>query len=202
MQKYPERKKYIFTIPTIKGDVSFKLQQDFAERSLNIYEMYRTLIETNDIFIKVHFAEKLNSYYKTILQDNVVYTDKKRKINKRLKLIYTNIGDYETTLLKMLHPIRQSLYEWKEIAKPKRYKKVVFGGWDNQLYKETGIPLDQIDKRLTLEQKCRWYDKLLFDYYDTFDNGKRVNSIIRGEQWITDREQQLLDHMNSYGTWD
>lgn len=202
MQKYPDIKRYLYTIPTIRWDLTFDIKQYFAKDSLDIYEMYKTIIESKDINTKSYFIDKKNTVFKQILSENIVPIANKITQRRRLNLIYKNIHEYEISLLKMLHTVRESAYEWKNIAKPKWYRKSVFIGWDIHIYKETWIPIDEINNRLTLEQKGWWSDKLLFDYYETFDEGKKVNSSIRSDQWLSEQEQKLLDYMTNNGTWN
>jgi hypothetical protein len=70
-------------------------------------------------------------------------------------------------MFEILHPIYKSIYEGVEIPKPKEQKKKLFE--NPQIISEnTLIPVDELDDRLTLEQKQRRSDKLLRDYLDSF----------------------------------
>ena len=47
---------------------------------------------------------------------------------------------------------------------------------------KTKIPLDEIYSRLTMEQIGRWFDRMTFEYYESFDEGKLVNARLKAKQ--------------------
>jgi len=75
------------------------------------------------------------------------------------------------------------------------HKRNVFWSNNEALSKITSIPIDQLDKRLTMEQKQWRSDKAIYDYYETFKQWKRVNSLVRGKMPLTEQETELIEHI-------
>jgi hypothetical protein len=45
MYEYPKRKKYIYTIPTIKGDFVLKFEQATAKETIEYYELIEMVLK-------------------------------------------------------------------------------------------------------------------------------------------------------------
>jgi hypothetical protein len=94
-----------------------------------------------------------------------------------------------------MHKTRKSRYEDEYIPRQKWERKNLFPSTESVIYEQTGIPADQIYKRLTLEQIGRRKDKVLFDYLETYDDGKAVNTNVKSKAGLSQEQKDLLAYI-------
>jgi len=176
---YPERKKCLYTIETVHGSAKFMLEQANAQETIDTVAMY-WMIKDGDIHHKRYYESRLKKYYKEKLWKSLMYTTPKWKKYFIMKAIYKEIELYEEEIYNILHKVAESIYKWHDIPKAKDSKKYEFDNV-NLIVEQTCIPLDQLNERLTLEQRQRLSDKLMRDYLNSFKEWEALNKRIHSE---------------------
>jgi len=177
---YPERKSVLYTIKTTKWDAIFRLKQATARDTSHILDLYRA-IKDGDLLGKVYYNNEINDYYTTILKSSLEYIKPEKKTKKVMELIEKDISNYQDDIFKSIHILNESVYNNFEIPKQRESKKQLFTN-PHLISEATLIPMDQLDDRLTFEQKQRWVDKMLWDYCNSFKEWEAVNKRVFSEQ--------------------
>lgn len=201
MYQYPQRKRYKYIIPTIKGDCVLQLQQATASET-NEYIDILKLVYSDDRDDKIRGIELKNQYINTLITTAYPvkwYEFKKKQI---LSLVIENIGDYISDILDMVHVFRESIY--KETKSPKINGKQGranrFDGLHEIIYWMTGIPSDEIDERLTIEQIGWYMDKSIYRNYEQFKEWMIVNDVVFNKKgmWLTREQQEDLETIKKH----
>lgn len=194
MYNYPEKKKTRLTIPTTRWDVTYLIEQADVETTIDYYSLHKT-DETDNIIGLFDIFSKKRAFIWDILVKSEVSPSNKLLRMRRKKLIYNNIHLYIETVVKILFPVRKSLYTNMEHVSNNWNKRNVFSAGDEILAKMTWLPIDELNNRLTMEQKQRRHDKATYDYYETFKKWQEVNSLVRGKMPLTEEEVDLIEHV-------
>lgn len=195
MHQFPERKKTTLIIPTIKGDLRLELQQATAQESFDYFELIGRLNDWN-IIDKYNAIQDVRKYFALII---IKSSDVKRwqfKKKMRIKLVLEDIDECMKYVSSILHPTRNSVYEWYSVptkvnGKPQR--PYLFSGSNESLKEQTGIPTDEVYNRLTLEQVGRYTDASIFKSYETFDEWQSINNQIKSKMWLSEQQKKDLD---------
>jgi len=201
MYKYPLKKTYRYTIPTKRWDFVLTFNQSTAKQTSEYLEILELLL-SNDTSKQIEWILLQRDYIDKFFVDNYQY--KRYNIKKRqvLLLVKNEIEAYITDIVWMLHPLRKSIYSdtkspsiwWK---KPKPYP---FDNHLEVLVKKTGISIDELYDRLTMEQIGRYMDKVVYDNYETFKEGKAINTKIMSKWWLSEEQNKDLDIIKKYFT--
>jgi len=181
-------------------DVTFKLKQSDAEWTND----YRNILKKiNDWWYE--YINVLNDNVYKIFVDSFLKLDKKSLFytkSKVLSLIKWKLASLHSETASIVHPTRKSVYI--DVPEPVRKWKWNSSRRNNLfqsdlelIYEKTGITINRIEKELTMEQLWRWLDKIRFDYYETFDEGKRTNDSLKIKQWLSGKQKELLDHIKA-----
>jgi len=194
MYKRPERKNYRYIISTTKGDCEFIFQQATARETQEYYEIMDLLI-SDDVEKQIRGLDMQQNYFEAFIENNISLNIKKRKKRQFLSLIKWDLDEYKWEIGGMLHPIRKSIYEWtnKPKIKWKPHKDYPFDNHYEVIREKTGIPIDQIYDRLTMEQVLRYIDKIVYDSYETFKEWQAINSMLMTKGWLSDEQKRKLD---------
>lgn len=194
MIEYPQRKVTLYTIPTKYWKATFRLQQATASETNDYYYILKQIRDW-----KEWRGEELHKYFYNKLKDNVKSYEKPINIRKTriLSLIKLELALYYTDLANILHPTRESKFIWlsepvrkEEIKKWKR--KQIFQSDLELIYDKTGVSVNEVESTFTMEQIGWWIDKIRFDYYESFDEGQKVNNQIKARIWLSDSQKELL----------
>jgi len=149
------------------------INQAMAYETMDLIDMYKAIKE-RDIEDKIYFARKINKYYWKILTKWLVRTYPRRKKLLIMMSVKKNVWYYQDELFWLVHIVPPTIYEWETLPKPHKTKKNLF---DNiqLISEETSIPIDEVDKRITYEQKVRRTDKITRDYLNSFDEWEKLN---------------------------
>lgn len=200
---YPQRESYLYTIKTSRWDIIFDFKQATAEETYDHYELLDRLNKANqnqDIVTRKKLEDRIFNEMYYFLERHIIWVNKSRKYyTKRqvVSLLKMNIEKYYKQVSDLLHKIRESKYNWikepisKEEIKNWR-RRQLFQNNLEAISKATLIPVDEVTNRLTIEQIGWWHDKLTFDYYETFDEGKKANNLLKGKKWLDKDQQELL----------
>jgi hypothetical protein len=172
-----------------------KFQQATAEETKDFYNLIEQ-IQKWDITQKVKIINELNDYYINFLKTKSNYRRYNIKKRQLLLLVIKNLGSYIDDILQLLHPLRKSIYSSSDIPKIKWHKprKWLFTNEKEVIYSKTWIPTDEIYKRLTMEQIWWYLDKIVFDNYELFKEGKAINDRLFAKNgWLSEEDQKLLD---------
>ena len=199
MYTYPERKKYIYKIPTTKGDLILRFEQATARETKDYYDLI-DMIQNWDIINKYSAIKELSKYYLDFIEqkcDKKWYNIRKRKV---VSLVKKELGSYIDELVSMLHPTRKSVYKNTDTPKinGKKPRPNIFPNDLDVIHEKTGIPTDQIYDRLTMEQIWWYLDKVVFWFYEQFDEGKKINDrLTRKDWWLTEQDKKDLEFIKS-----
>jgi len=80
MYEYPERKKYMYTIPTIKGNLDLELEQATAQETKDFYLLIEQLAK-GTLNQKLEIIKELNTYYIALIKKSCNY--KRYNLRKR-----------------------------------------------------------------------------------------------------------------------
>lgn len=200
MYEFPKRKSYIYTIPTIKGDFVLKFKQATAEETLEYFELLETLSKWT-LDQKIDSIKKLNSYYLSFIKEKSDYKWRNIKKKQRLSLVKRELSSYIDDILQLLHPTRKSIYFETQSPKIdwKKPRNSIFPNDRESIYKKTGIPVDKIYEKLTLEQIGWYIDKIVFEVYETFKEWKAINDKIMFNKvgWLTEEDKKDLEFIKS-----
>jgi len=201
MYKYPQSKRYKYTIPTKRWDCVLTFNQSTAKQTSEYLEILELLL-WNDTSKQIEWILLQRDYIDKFFVNNYQY--KRYNIKKRqvLLLVKNDIDTYISDIVWMLHPLRKSMYTdtkspsiwWK---KPKPYP---FDNHLEVLVKKTGISIDELYERLTMEQIGWYMDKVVYDNYETFKEGKAINTKVMAQWWLTAEQNKDLDIIKKYFT--
>jgi len=194
MYKYPERKRYKYTIPTIKWNCELFFKQATAGETEDYLSMI-WLLMSNDINDQIKWLELQKKYFEDFIlktiKDNGKYSEK----SKVVSLVLWELDEYKWAIGGMLHPIRKSMYEWTQVPTidGKKQKDYPFDNHYEVIAKKTLIPLDQLYQRLTMEQIGRYIDKIVYDAYETFKEGRAINMKLVQKWWLSEDQKRDLE---------
>lgn len=199
MYNYPKRKSYKYIIPTTKGDCVLEFMQATAKETNEYLEILELLI-SDDTAKQIRGIMLQNKYINDFLDNTYKY--KRYNIKKRqvLSLVKSNIDDYKSDIVWILHPLRKSIYSDTKPAKV-NWKKPKDYPFDNHLEviaKKTGIAIDELYDRLTIEQIGWYIDKVVYDSYEMFKEWKAINDKIRSKWGLSDEQKKDLEIIKKY----
>jgi hypothetical protein len=93
----------------------------------------------------------------------------------------------------MLHRFRDSIYKNAPSPKWEKTRPYPFENMFDAIAKKALIPVDEIYDRLTMEQLWRYSDKIVYDSYETFPEGKTVNIYVMTKKWLTEEQKNDLE---------
>lgn len=188
--EYPEKNTYILPIITSMWSVVLKYEQATAEET----DIYYSIASEKNQFVRV---KNIYNYWKEFAEKHIYIVTKnkwRKSKNEVKKKVISLLGDYVEKLEQTYHKSYESKYKWVQEPYIKNKRINVF---DSSLFiikDMTGIPVDEVKKRLTYEQIGFIYDKARFDYYETFETWKQVNTSIKA--WnLDDWQRQLLEQI-------
>jgi len=194
MFSYPKRKTYKYIIPTIKGDCVLKVKQATAGET-NEYIEILTMITSDDVENRLKWMELRKEYVTRLINDS--YPIKWYQIRKKyiLSLVVKDIGNYINDILELVHATRDSIY--KDTSSPringKKWRTNRFDWINDMIYKNTWIPINQIELVLTREQIWRYIDKNIFTSYEWFKEWMNINDYVFSKQWLNKEQQNDLE---------
>lgn len=201
MYKYPDRKRYRYTIPTTKGDCVIIFDQATARETAEYLEILELLV-SDDIKVKLQWIYKQKEYIYSFIDKYFPY--KIRNVRKRQLslLVKAEIEAYMWDILGLYHKLRKSIYQETQMPKVngKMLKPYPFDNHYEVIAKKTWIPIDQLYDRLTTEQIWWYLDKIVYDSYENFPEGRAINAKIAMQKWLTKEQQKDLDIINSFKT--
>ena len=117
-------------------------------------------------------------------------------------LVKKELASYIDEVVSMTHPTRKSVYEWTNQPKInwKKPRSSLFTNEKEVIYEKTGIPANKVYDTLTMEQVGRYLDKVVFEYYEMFDEGKKINDKIMfkfGKTWLSEQDKKDLEFIKS-----
>jgi len=198
MYEFPERKKYIYTIPTTKGKLELRFEQATAQETKDFYKTIQTISEWG-FEQKIDAIVELNRYYYDFIKNKTNirrYNIRKRKV---LSLVKNELASYVDQLLTLLHPTRKSIYTDTNMPKInwKNARQWLFPNEKEAIYKKTGISTDIIYDKLTMEQVGWYLDKIVFENYEMFKEWKAINDRLSSKWWLSDTDKELLEFIKS-----
>ena len=184
MYTYPERKKYKYVIKTKRGNITLKFEQATAQESKDYFELMSNLYD-EDIFIKLQALKDINAYYKSFIKQKCWlkwYNFKKRVL---LLYVFRDLDQFTWEIIDLLHQSWKSIYLDQEIPLIwwKRPREALFDNQIESISMKTGIPTDQVMDRLTYEQFGWHIDKIIYNSYEWFDEGKAINDKLNRKDW-------------------
>ncbi len=190
IQTYPERKKYNYVINTTKWKLNIKLMQATANETKDFYELLESVWQWN-IIDNVDKIQLLNKYYINLIKDWIERW-KWRQIRKNIRkrqvrlLVKRELASYIDEVVWMCHKTRESVYTNKDTPKInwKKPRWSIFNSEKEVIYEKTGIPAHQVYDTLTMEQIGWYLDKSVFEYYEMFDEGKKINNKLLKKSWV------------------
>lgn len=191
MYRYPDRKKYRYIIPTVKGDCELVFQQATARETQDYLEMVNLLL-SQDINDQIRWLTLQKEYFEQFIKTNIVDNKHKTII---VPLVIWELDTYKYEISTMLHPTRKSMYSEQDIPKIK-WKNIDPYPFDNHyevICKKTLIPIDQLYDRLTMEQIWWYLDKIVYDNYETFKEGKAINKKVMTKWGLSDEQKRDLE---------
>lgn len=177
---YPERKSVLYTIKTVKWDATFRLKQATARETNHMLDMYK-VIKDGEIQEKIYYNWEINKVYINLLHESLLYCNPEKERESIMELVIDNIDKYQNDIFDAVHVIKESVYKNFNIPKQKESKKQIFSN-PHLISELTLIPIDQLDDRLTFEQKQWRVDKMLWDYCNSFKEWEAVNKKVYSEQ--------------------
>lgn len=198
MFDYPERKSYVYVIPTTKGDFVMRFKQATAQETMDFYRMMSNL--HNWTFEeKVEIIRKINKYYNKLLKESSWYKWYKLWLRRKLRLVKKNLAKYIDQVVDLMHPLWDSIYAWTKKPKinGKNLRNSLFTNDREAIYQKTGIPTDKIYDKLTMEQIGWYIDKIVFENYELFKEWKAINDRITMKKWLSEEDKKDLDFIKS-----
>lgn len=190
MFEYPKRLDYQYIIETDIGYCILRYKQSTSKETFE----YFSLVDKKDII-------RISDYWmKMLTKVEYVVTKKYFKFYYKWKLknyLKKHIFDYHNEIMDSLHKVWTSKYDDEEEPKQKGERKQLFQNTEQIIYEMTGIPINEIHNILTIEQIGRWLDKARFDYYETFDAGKAINTNVRSKMGLSQEQKDLLDYIKN-----
>lgn len=193
MYNYPSKTNTNLTIPTKWGDITYLIEEQSSEVANWYIDLVNDTQKTNN-FIDM-FSQELKRrkfLWNIIKKKEVWFSRRYTKLIVR-KLVYRYLHLYETQIVKLMFPMWKSLYEKMPEVSNNWHKRVVFNCSDEVLSEKTNIPIDEIDKRLTLRQKQRRIDKSTYDYYESFKRWEEVNAMVRWQMPLSESEKSFVE---------
>jgi hypothetical protein len=199
MYNYPKRKSYKYIIPTTKGDCVLEFMQATANETNEYLEILELLI-WDDTAKQIRGIMLQKKYINDFLDRT--YPTKRYNIKKRqvLSLVKINIDDYVWAIVWMLHPLRKSIYSDTKPAKVngKKPKDYPFDNHLEVIAKKTGISIDRLYDRLTIEQIGWYIDKVVYDSYETFKEWQAINAKIVSKWGLNSEQKKDLEIIKKY----
>ena len=199
MYKYPQRKSYKYIIPTKKGDCVLEFMQATANETNEYLEILELLI-SDEPLKQIKWLELQKKYLYDFIDSKTAvkwYNLKKRQV---VSLVKWELDEYVDDIVWMLHPLRKSIYSDTKPAKI-NWKKPKDYPFDNHLEviaKKTGIAIDELYERLTMEQIGWYIDKVVYDSYEMFKEWKSINEKIMSKGGLDKDQQKDLDIIKKY----
>lgn len=194
MYKYPERKKYRYIIPTIKWNCELIFQQAVAEETQTYLEIV-WLLMSKDVNDQIRWLQLQKEYFENFIDKFLSECPKNSKRYKVLSLVKEDLDEYKWAIGGMLHPIWKSMYDWTQVPTIdwKKQKDYPFDNHYEVIVKKTLIPIDQLYERLTMEQIGRYIDKIVYDAYETFKEGRAINLKLIQKWWLSEDQKRDLE---------
>ena len=203
---YPERKKYNYVINTTKWKLDIKIIQATANETRDFYEWLDVLMKW-DLEQNIEQIKNMNKYYIKLIW-NWIERWKWYEIRKNIKryrirlLVKKELASYIDEVVSMCHKIRESVYSPSDSPKinGKRPRSSLFTNEKEAIFEKTGIPAHKVYDELTMEQIGRYLDKIVFEYYEMFDEGKKINDkllVKSWELWLTKQDKADLEFIKS-----
>ena len=199
MYEYPERKRYIYTIPTKKGDLVLRFSQATAEETKDNDELSKRLADPDPIK-RMEALRDLWEYYVNFIKKASNF--KRYQFRKRAMIneVLLDIDEYITPILAMVHKLWHSLYLNYDIPKidGQKPRPTLFENIAETIFKKTGVSVDKIYQTFTAEQIGRYTDKAIFQSFETFKEGKEINDKVnrglnKNKGWLSPEDQADLD---------
>lgn len=208
MIKYPERRKYNFSIYTPKWDVVIKFDQATAQESYDYFALFDDLNST-DLLTQYEATKKIENYYIDFLKKSTNLKWYQFKKKSKIRFVIKHIEEIQWLMSSKLHLPRESIYNWTETPKVngEKPRPVLFDSILETIYSKTGIPVDKINDILTLEQIGWYIDKSIFSAYETFDEWKKINDSLKVVKQSRGLSQQDLEDLafikaQKNGSWN
>jgi hypothetical protein len=198
MYNFPERKKYRYIIPTIKGDLILRFEQATAQETMDFYNIMWAISKW-DIEEKIENIVSINKYFRNFIKKHSSHRWINLKERRKISLVLDNMDLYINDIISAIHPLWDSVYKDKELPKIKwkKNRTSLFPNDRESIYKKTGIPTDKIYDTLTMEQIWWYIDKIVYDVYETFPEGQAINDTIGKKAWLSEEDKQLLEFIKS-----
>lgn len=203
---YPERRKYNYIINTTKWPLGIKLMQATANETKDFNELLTSIWQW-EILDNVDKIKQLNKYYINLIKSGMKwgkwyeFKQNIKKMQVRL-LVKWELDSYIDEVIEYIHIVRKSVYLDTKSPKInwKSPRSSIFPNDKEAIYKKTWIPTNKIYDVLTMEQVWRYLDKIVFEYYENFDEWKAVNDklIIKTKgTWLNDWDKSDLEFILS-----
>lgn len=194
MYKYPQRKKYKYIIPTIKGDCVLQFEQATVNETKWYIEIME-MIMSDDPVIKSKWMRLQAEYLVWLIKKRYPckwYEWRKREIRS---IILDNIADYMSEIIWMYHKFRETIYKNVSVKAVnwEKTRPYPFENMFDTIAKNTLIPIDEVYDRLTMEQLWRYSDKIIYDNYETFQEWKTANIQAMMQWWLSKEQQEDLE---------
>lgn len=199
MYNYPQRKSYKYIIPTKKGDCVLQFMQATASQTNEYLEILELLI-SDDPVKQIKWLDLQYKYLQDFIDNQTPrkrYNIKKRQV---VSLVKWELDAYRDDIVSMLHPLRKSIYTDTKPAKVngKKPKDYPFDNHLEVIAKKTGIAIDELYDRLTMEQIGWYIDKVVYDSYEMFKEWKAINDKIANKWWLDKQQQHDLETIKKY----
>jgi hypothetical protein len=194
MYKYPQRKKYKYVIPTIKGDCILQFEQATVNQTKEYIEIMEMVLSNHEM-IKSRGMRLQTEYLIELIKER--YPCKRyqwRKVKIRA-IVLNDMSSYLSEIMWMYHRFRETIYKNVSIKAVnwEKTRPYPFENMFDTIAKNTLIPIDQVYDRLTMEQIWRYSDKITYDNYETFDEWKTANKQVMIQWWLTKEQQEDLE---------
>lgn len=203
---YPDRKRYNYVINTTKWPLEIKLLQATANETIEFQERL-DLLANWTLEQKLSMIESLNKYYESIIEKwtirykwcKILKNIKKRQV---ISLVKNNLASYIDDMVSMIHPVRKSAYIDTQNPKinGKKPRGSIFNSEKEVIYQKTGIPANKVYNILTMEQIGWYLDKIVFEYYEMFEEGKKINDKLMRKfrwGWLSKEDKADLEFIKS-----
>lgn len=208
MFKYPERKKYVYSIPTPKGDVIIKFKQATVQESYEYFALFEDLSST-DLLKQYQATKTIQNYYINFLKKSANVKWYQFKKRAKIRFVIKHIEEIQEQLSSMLHKPRHSIYDWTDTPKVngEKPRPALFDSVLESIYTKTWIATNQINDILTLEQIGWYIDKSIFSSFETFEEGRKINDnlkAVRQSKWLSQQDLEDLAFIKAQknGSWN
>jgi len=198
MYGYPEQTATRYDIKTKHGKISFMFEQAMAQETDDYIQIINNLNESDTIEDKFRWYKQESEYRNNKLNKSLMIKKgllNKRKQKRQLNLVKKYFENYKDEIFAIIHKFWVSKYADMPTAQPKNSKDPVFN-WSFWIISDaTGLSVCDVPLRLTKEQIWRRFDKLTYEYYDSFKEWQIINSRVRGKMNKEWKYKELLDYM-------